>query len=129
MNREKLYDLIYAKADKLFKQYNPCNIRIENNVLLCNTYDDIDNPKPQLCCGGCEYIRLFGCTVKCLACKIGFCYEDICFPMHHQLFLYKKKSLHTCNKCNGFYKKLCKLKKIADRYDLLEIRTAKKYVF
>lgn len=28
INREKLYDLLYNKADRLFKQYNPCNIHV-----------------------------------------------------------------------------------------------------
>lgn len=75
-----LYDRIYDIADRLFKKYNPCNIRMtraDNTYCLYHspryrrsvTYSDSPN---KLCCRGCEH-WLNGCTVKCLRCKLFIC--------------------------------------------------------
>jgi len=102
INREKLYDLIYEKADRLFKEYNPCEIgkNIFGEVCcrrkLCN----------QLCCGGCKYLSKNGCTIKCLSCKLCLCVGT--------------GLIHI---------KLYKLWKIAYRYNLYGARMSKEELF
>ena len=78
MNRSKLYDLIYDKADKLFKRYNPCNIRFEkpnlfgDKIIQCKLFE-YKNCRTGLCCQGCDYLGELGCTVKSVGCKTGLC--------------------------------------------------------
>lgn len=74
-----LHDRIYNEADKLIKEYNPCNIhKLSNGRLSC-----ADNPdgydRNMLCCSACnepgDGIGHWdnGCTVECLACKLFLC--------------------------------------------------------
>lgn len=102
IDKEKLYDLIYDKADRLFKKYNPCEI--SKNLfgeICCRKTDNI-----YLCCTGCEYLSGKGCTVKCLACKLCFCAGD------------------------GLLRdKLHKLRRIAYKYDFYLARSSKEQVF
>ena len=70
-----LYDRIYNIADRLFKKHNPCNICTKNKKLCCTGYP---TGRERLCCEGCwdmktDHYSLFGCTTKCLACKIYLC--------------------------------------------------------
>ena len=99
MNRGKLYDLVYAKTDKLFKKYNPCKIKCVGGNLTC--FNPIYSKKCwwKLCCEGCKYWSKKGCTIKCLRCKLYVCGS----------IRYKNRE---------FYQKLCKLERIARRYML-----------
>ncbi|KKN73089.1 hypothetical protein LCGC14_0403980 [marine sediment metagenome] len=102
INREKLYDLIYNKADKLFKQYNPCEIgkNIFGEICCRNTLST------KLCCTGCEHLSKNGCTVRCVACKLCLCVGT-----------------------GSIYLKLYKLRKVAYKYNLYRIRCSKKEIF
>jgi len=130
VNLNKLHDLIYAKADKLFKQYNPCNIHLdERNQLVCNNPKyNYDKPNQQLwlwnslCCCGCEHLGGNGCTTKCLGCKIGLCYNEGRYAITKYAFS------HCCEilKLNKvFRKKLTKLVRIANKYKLVKLRSTK----
>jgi len=73
-----IYDRVYDIADRLFKQYNPCNIRKKGNRVTCIGKTD---PCKTLCCYECSpfcnltgyYYWNSGCTVKCLGCKLFLC--------------------------------------------------------
>lgn len=70
----RLYDEIYNDADALFKQYNPCNIKIDKQKnITCYYYPKNHN---SLCCGSCKYHSKAGCTVRNLACKLFICYYN-----------------------------------------------------
>ena len=76
--RSALYDRIYNIADRLCKKYNPCNIRIKDNKVLCTCKLHTKYRQKALCCEridgtNCEYWS-DGCTVKCLPCKLFTCY-------------------------------------------------------
>ena len=61
------YDYLYLKAEQLFAEYNPCDVRDGNckNGRLRET---------KFCCWGCEHLGDNGCTVKSLCCKLWFCH-------------------------------------------------------
>ena len=132
MNREKLYDLIYAKADKLFKQYNPCNIRMEqpdlfakDKILMCKKYQ-YENQQNGLCCKRCRYLRSNGCAVKCVGCKTGFCVSSVYMGEALEYFDDCAKQLDV----NPLMKKqLRKLHKLAYKYDFIQDgRNSKRYI-
>jgi len=66
INKQKLYDLICNKVDKIIKKYNPCGIQIKKGKVTCKQ-------GKMRCCNNCFYLSNNGCTVKCLGCKFGFC--------------------------------------------------------
>ena len=66
IDRQKLYDLICNKIDKIIKKHSPCNIRLKNNVAVCKMGEP--------CCSGCFYLSNNGCTTNCLGCKLTFCH-------------------------------------------------------
>ncbi len=130
INLNKLHDLIYDKADKLFKQYNPCNIHIdERKQLVCNNprYNH-NKPNQQLqfwnslCCVSCKYLSDNGCTVKCLGCKVGLCRTTSRYKITKGAFYECCKIL----KANTiFSKKLRRLSKIANKYKLVKLHSTK----
>ena len=124
INREKLYNLIYNKADKLLKQYNPCNIRTKNNRLICNNGDMCEEKGESLCCSGCEYLGENGCTIKCLECKIGMCWwgESMQYTIYNRL---QKNLFNLRNIPHKFINQMDKLRKITYKYHLSKIRTSK----
>ncbi len=75
-----LYDRIYNIADKLFKNYNPCNIHTtKTGFVLCKQYNTVGSVRWAqeesrfLCCGDCKYQSRTGCPIKCLPCKLFCC--------------------------------------------------------
>lgn len=131
INLSKLHDLIYAKADRLFKQYNPCNIHIDKRKqLVCNNpkYSN-DKPNQQLqfwnnslCCVGCKYLSDSGCTVKCLGCKVGLCRSESRSRVTEQAF---HQCCETLKVNKVFRKKLSRLVKIANKYKLVKLHSTK----
>ena len=130
INLSKLHDLIYVKADKLFKQYNPCDIHIDKRKqLVCNNpkYNH-DKPNQQLqfwnslCCVGCKYLGDSGCTTKCLGCKVGLCHNDSRYRI-------TKDSFRDCCKIlkvnKVFRKKLLRLSRIANKYELVKLHSTR----
>lgn len=112
INREKLYDLIYDKADKLFKEYNPCNIQKRPNGMVCE-YQRITFPNNEidkhncLCCERwnrpCSSLdKDSGCMIRSLGCKLFYC----------------KARIDKTADWIAFCKKLGKLKCIAQKYKL-----------
>jgi hypothetical protein len=64
------YDEVYYKAQALFDEYNPCQVKVHSRgKLTCTAYH---TPGP-LCCPGCDYHSDDGCTVMNLACKFHLC--------------------------------------------------------
>lgn len=129
INRWKLYDLICDKADKLLKQYNPCNIRIEISPdwlfgkLVCNNTYMCRKRGEDLCCRGCEYKGQNGCFDKCLGCKVSWCWQgDSCAEAFED-------DLHHVNIPEIFIHKMDILRRIAYRYGFLYTRTNKEKTF
>ena len=69
MNREKLYDLIYNKADKLMKEHNPCNIHKDKRG-RCRCSMGVT------CCNNCQHIGFFGCVIENAMCRAFLCYKE-----------------------------------------------------
>ena len=105
MNKSKLYDLIYAKADRLFREYNPCDIHICNNTVICNNtksyliYGGVNGNQTMCCPDSCKHLSFSGCTIKNASCKAFKCG----FIIHHYPVLSKK---------------LYRLERILSRYNL-----------
>lgn len=70
---EDTYDKIYKEADSLLKQYNPCQIKDGYCANKYNLEHGLKDIQFELCCGGCKYHSITGCTTKALACKVGLC--------------------------------------------------------
>lgn len=67
----KKYDLICNKADRLFRNYNPCKF----NKNSCIGRKSKENITSQLCCVACKYYdKEKKCTVKAIACKLWTCH-------------------------------------------------------
>ena len=111
MNKSQLYDLVYDTADKLFKQYNPCNIHKDKyDTVTCSHREQ----NLYLCCFQCKYKSKNGCRVKCLACKLSLCndsFEDCC----------DKLNIPTV-----FKRKLLILRKIAIKHGFFVYHQSKK---
>lgn len=130
VNLSKLYDLIYAKADRLFKQYNPCNIHIDKRgQLVCNNPKySYNRPGQQLqfwnslCCVGCKYLGNDGCTTKCLGCKVGLCRTESRYYISEEAF---SQCCETLKVDKVFRKKLHKLAIIANKYKLVKLHSTK----
>ncbi len=75
MNLKRLsakYDCLYEKADKLFKEHNPC--LFIDGLCICNRKVSTKRQRHSGgCCGGCKYVGSKGCTVKSLGCKLFVC--------------------------------------------------------
>lgn len=127
-DHEKLYDLIYAKADKLLKQYNPCNIRVENNVLVCNNENMCERSGESLCCGDCEYLGENGCTTKCLACKVGMCWAGD--NMQYTIYVRLGKNLFNLRHISyKFINQMDRLQKVCRKYRFNKVRMSKEELF
>lgn len=126
IDRWKLYDLIYDKANKLLKEYNPCNIRLNTyGLLICNN-EKYDTGNGKLCCSMCEYQSSKGCTTKCLACKVALCECD------NRGWVSKKTFNYCCDWMEvnpRFREKMYKLVKVAQKYKLFVLRAGKKETF
>ena len=99
-NISAIYDRIYDIADRLFKKYNPCEIRIKNKRISCKCYQKgipLAN-KHYLCCSICKHCSKNGCTVKCLACKLHRCH-GIKYPV---FFMKRLNKLHKTARSYGF---------------------------
>jgi len=103
INREKLYDLIYEKADRLFKEYNPCEIG--KNIFGKSCCRKSEN----FCCRGCRHLSDDGCTVRSLACKLCLCCGS--------------------GLIGSLGDKLHKLRRITYRYNLYGARMSKEELF
>jgi len=90
-NLSELYDYYYDELNKLFKEYNPCDIhKDKNGDIVCRGIKDKSNYEWDkhniLCCAFCncnyntkthKYDKGHwdnGCTIKSLACKAFACY-------------------------------------------------------
>lgn len=106
----------------MFKQYNPCNIRLEKptmfepEVLMCKKFQ-YKNKRTVLCCRDCKHLRSTGCAVKCVACKTGFCESS----------LYEDSALDCFDECSKLlnvnslaYKQLRKLHRIVHKYNFVQ---------
>ena len=93
--KSKLYDLLYDEADKLFKEYNPCNIRTDDKGrAICSRYHYGYDGWRKLCCGHCLlHIDGHSCPVKCLSCKLFVCEHILCRKKEHKEFLDKLNKL------------------------------------
>lgn len=65
----RLYDVLYNKAEKLFKEHNLCDM----------TENGCRSGKWGECCCYCDKCRHFSltqsnCTVRMLGCKLRYCY-------------------------------------------------------
>ena len=101
--RSYIFDVLYTIADQLIKKYNPCQIHKD---ALGKDHCLRDSP----CCGGCKFLGPNGCTTKCLGCKLGLC--------------------QAAGGANiELYRILVKMRYIAQRYGLSNIRTSRKNIF
>ena len=127
IDRHKLYDLIYDKADKLLKQFNPCGIyRDEHQILVCNNKQMCSRGGEKLCCFQCHYISPKGCTIKCLACKVSMC--NIPSRAYHQKFQFDRDCLKI-GTGEVFRIKMWKLIRITMRYKLFFLHSTKRETF
>lgn len=75
INKSKVYDSIYADAERLFKQYDPCkHDQAEGRCIGYpkDTSRRADNAWCN-CCHGCKWLSKHGCRVKSLSCKLWTC--------------------------------------------------------
>jgi hypothetical protein len=70
--RSFIYDFLYTTADFMLKKYPVCNIRKVNGKMCCNSTSFYNTA--HLCCVQCQYKSENGCIIKCLSCKLQFCY-------------------------------------------------------
>lgn len=83
---EKIYDSLYAEAEQILKEFNPCGHKIVDKEHTCWGKQDFsaaaidpggynDNTSPACCCIGCKFwIKDKGCTAESpLACKSWLC--------------------------------------------------------
>lgn len=73
-----LYDALYDKGVAALKEYNPCNIRMLEGVVICNGgYSRKDGKinwtMLRSCCAGCKHLGTEGCATKSLSCKVWLC--------------------------------------------------------
>jgi hypothetical protein len=101
--RSYIYDALYIMADQLIKKYNPCQIYKDAAGEACCV-------RNHPCCSGCKFLGPNGCTTKCLGCKLGLCTAAADANIEQ-------------------YRILTKMRYIAQRYGLSNIRTSKKEIF
>jgi len=126
IDREKLYDLIYTKADKLLKEYNPCNIHKNNQGLLVCNNKQMCKDNEKLCCFQCKYQSINGCTIKCLGCKEALC--NIPSTTFHQKFQFDG-DCSSINADKTFKIKMWKLVRITMKYKLFFLHASKEELF
>ncbi len=127
IDRWKLYDLIYDKATKLIKKYNPCNIHVnKQGVLVCNNEKMCSRGGEKLCCLQCDYQSKNGCSIKCLACKVAMC--NIPSRAYHQKFQFDGDCL-TIKANKIFQVKMWKLVRITMKYKLFFLHITKEELF
>lgn len=64
---EQIYDVLFDEADKLMKEYNPC--QITDGECINTRYADTKS----CCCYGCKYLTPNGCSAKSLFCRLWTC--------------------------------------------------------
>ena len=102
MNKSKLYDLIYDKADKLFKKYNPCKIHTNDDGEVSCLRQKTSRPKNSLCCSVCnKNINNKGCSVRCLSCKLFVCGRLIYNGGKYKEFFYELSKLRSIAEEHG----------------------------
>ena len=131
MNISKLYDLIWIKADKLIRRYNPCEIqqmygtsivtgRGYKASVVCNNTYMVETRGSKLCCGGCKWLdKDIGCTVKSVGCKVGTCWVDTSWEH------IRETDLRLANLPDEFVYPMDRLREIAKRYRIYGIRKSK----
>ena len=73
------YERVWSELDAVIKRLNPCKVvHHKNGKVSCtgsrSRYYMWFEPDDQfLCCNGCKYITLKGCTIKSIGCKIWLC--------------------------------------------------------
>lgn len=70
----EIYDRIYDIADRLWKRFNPCQIK---DAETCTNHNGKTVYRPKykgLCCVGCTHLGPLGCTVRSLSCKLWTCW-------------------------------------------------------
>lgn len=76
---EILFDDLYAEAEAILKLYKPCEVRVRSGhvkCLGCRKQNTSNSAQDELCCGGCRFHSVNGCTAeKPLACKLWLCHE------------------------------------------------------
>ena len=91
---EELYDRLYAEAEAILKQYNPCRVHKCSAGVVCTEWVCLNkdrgairhatDAKPNtLCCTGCQFHdKAKGCQAeKPLPCKLWLCnYAKRLFP-------------------------------------------------
>lgn len=60
-----LYKALYHLAGNVFKKYDPCQIRPQQEGIVCADGNG--------CCGGCPHLGPKGCTVMSLGCRLWLC--------------------------------------------------------
>ena len=116
----KLYDLIWIKADKLIRKYNPCDIQHMYGLsVVCNNDYMVKSRGSKLCCGGCKWLSHDGCTVKSVGCKVGTCWVDESWRVVTKRDLCNKDIPIT------FIRQMDRLCKIAKRYRIYGARKSK----
>lgn len=70
------YLRLWHKADAILKQPdNPCQIRFdEAGQPSCTASRAGIIKSSKLCCDNCKHLGPQGCTIKCLGCKLAWCY-------------------------------------------------------
>lgn len=85
--QKKVYDALYYLADLMLEKYRPCQIeQVEPKDGFKRTVFDVictrgrryvgryaNESDRGTCCGGCKYLSIDGCTVRCLGCKLFLC--------------------------------------------------------
>ena len=127
LDKIKLYDLLYAKADKLLNKYNPCGIHIKQDKIICNNSYMCKRNGEDLCCGNCEYLGSNGCTTNCLECKLGMCCQGSDFNLTFNG--YDNMALNHINISQEFIQAMDKLRKIMYKYGLGRMRCSKEELF
>lgn len=68
MDREQLYDRLYAIAERILAKHQPC-ARCKSPC----AYFSNKSPVRSGCCTNCPFLGADGCTIKSLACKLWLC--------------------------------------------------------
>ena len=104
----RVHDNLYARADAIIKEYNPCGIAKRGKHTTClrgdkSRYNALLNYGEErnlawvadrsFCCGGCEHLSENGCTVESIACKLWLCDSVAQMPKEAALELHKVREM------------------------------------